>query len=303
MIQAITSPSQYQATFSRKQAMRLAERCLAAGSLAAAADIIERTARRIGNTRRRGTWGYLAKRFAAALRERRAHFAIFNDDGNTKLPFCAFSSLALFSCPGAGECREYCYSLRAWRYPAPFYRQLQNSLFMRFAPDLIEHAFAAIPQGRNVRLYVDGDFASTSEVAFWFGLIDSRKDLTVYGYSKSWREILEHGDSGAQYPSNYVLNLSSGSVHGDEMRARMLALPITRGEFVAVRTENRHPRSTSARFSSREYHADVRAAARAEYGNPRVFSCTGKCGTCAKSTHACGDAERFAGVLIAIGVH
>lgn len=303
MIQAINSAVPYQATFSRKQCHKLATACLRADSLDHAADIIARAAKRIGNTRKRGTWGYHAKRFAIALRERRAQFAIFNDSGNIKLPFCAFSTLPLFTCPGAGDCGSYCYSLRAWRYPAPYFRQLQNTLFLRFAPELVENAFQRIKQGRTLRLYVDGDIANGTELRMWFRLLESRSDIQAYGYSKSWEVFLDYERSGGAFPSNYALNISSGSIYGAEMRERMLTLPITRGEFIAVRTAGHYSRDTLTRFADKAYHADVRAAARVDSGNPRVFSCTGRCGSCAKSTHACGDLERFKLVTIAIGIH
>jgi hypothetical protein len=303
MIQATTHASAYQATFSRKDCLRLATACLRADSLDAAADIIARVAKRIGNVRQWNTWGYHARRFAIALRERRAQFRIFNDSGNIKLPFCAFSALPIFTCPGAGDCKSYCYSLRAWRYPAAYFRQLQNTLFLRFTPELIESAFQRIKNGRTLRLYVDGDIANHAELQLWFRLLQSRPDVQAYGYSKSWEVFLEHERSGGAFTSNYALNISSGSIYGAEMRERMLALPITRGEFIAVQTSGHFARDTMTRFADKAYHADVRAAARVESGNPRVFSCTGRCGTCAKTEHACGDRDRFRLVTIAIGIH
>jgi hypothetical protein len=52
--------------------------------------------------------------------------------GNGKLPFLAFSSLpGRGFCPGAGDCLKFCYSFRAWRYPAAFSRQAQNSILMQ----------------------------------------------------------------------------------------------------------------------------------------------------------------------------
>src|SRR5262249_38268511 len=37
--------------------------------------------------------------------------------GNAKLPFWAFSALPIVTCPGAGECARWCYSLTSWRTP------------------------------------------------------------------------------------------------------------------------------------------------------------------------------------------
>lgn len=61
-------------------------------------------------------------------------------DGNSKLPFIAYSELPMATCPGAGECGVqmkdastgsvvgWCYSFKAWRYPDAFTRQFLNSL-------------------------------------------------------------------------------------------------------------------------------------------------------------------------------
>ena len=57
--------------------------------------------------------------------------------GNSKLPFLNFSTLPIVTCIGAGICKKYCYSFKAWRYPASFLRQVQNTLLM-FEFDLIE---------------------------------------------------------------------------------------------------------------------------------------------------------------------
>ena len=50
--------------------------------------------------------------------------------GNGKLPFLSFSTLPAVTCPGAGDCLVYCYSYKAWRQPAAFFRQVQNTLLM-----------------------------------------------------------------------------------------------------------------------------------------------------------------------------
>lgn len=57
----------------------------------------------------------------------RTPFKVFKLKGNTKLPFATFSTLPIVTCPGAGECADWCYSFTAWRYPAAFARQLQNT--------------------------------------------------------------------------------------------------------------------------------------------------------------------------------
>ena len=184
------------------------------------------------------SWSYHAKRLADWMADGmagNAPFTIFAK-GNSKLPFYAFSALPLVSCPGMGACAKFCYSLRAWRYPAPFFRQLQNLLLIKQAPETIARAFHKLPVAATLRLYVDGDIDSGETLAFWFGLLRERGDVAAYGYSKSWHVFLKfHADNGpASFPSNYRLNLSSGSRYGADIAKRMKTLPCVRGEFVAV---------------------------------------------------------------------
>jgi hypothetical protein len=71
-------------------------------------------------------------------------WSVIAPDGNKKLPFYAYSELPMATCAGAGACgvpftpaarrrkRDrglgWCYSFRAWRYPAAFERQFLNTL-------------------------------------------------------------------------------------------------------------------------------------------------------------------------------
>jgi hypothetical protein len=228
---------------------------------------------------------------------------IFNLKGNKKLKFATWSTLPAITCPGAGACLGWCYSFRAWRYPQAFCRQLLNTVLIRHRRDIISQAFQSIPRGLVLRLYVDGDFESADQIDFWMRLVESRQDLQVYGYSKSWAQFIDHG---GPFPDNYHLNLSSGSIHGD-LRDPMQALlhrdgsPLVRGDFVAVPVKGDFPRDES-RYDSPEYHRAVRDSALAILGE-RVFSCPGKCYACTKSgDHACGS-SKFQGITIAIGVH
>ena len=230
--------------------------------------------------------------------------------GNGKLPFFAFSSLAGLDCPQAGACLYgasgdllggFCYSFKAWRYPAAFFRQLVNSIRLRTKAgrDEIIAAWMALPKGATVRLYVDGDFASPEILAFWFRLCFARPDLQVYGYSKSWALLLAYAESGARFPSNYLLNLSSGGSGTEEEKAAVSALPIARGEFIAVPTLADHGNAYQSRRNAGfgDYARDVKTQA-----GRKVFVCSGKCGDCTPSGHACGS-EKFRGVPIAIGIH
>jgi hypothetical protein len=226
-------------------------------------------------------------------------FTIFAK-GNSKLPFYAFSALPFVTCPGMGACAKFCYSLRAWRYPAAFFRQLQNLLLLHQAPETIAHAFAKLPIAATLRLYVDGDIDNAETLGFWFKLLRERGDVAAYGYSKSWHIFLKyHADNGpASFPTNYRLNLSSGSRYGADIAKRMKTLPCVRGEFVAVPSTVKQAKDGS---NWRQYAASVRASALAT-GHGRVFVCPGKCGTCTAAGHACGLAS-FTGKTIAIGIH
>lgn len=241
--------------------------------------------------RSKGSWGFYADRFRVWLdndmRTKLPHTVFAR--GNSKLPFFAFSTLPFFTCPGMGNCEKWCYSVKAWRYPAAFFRQLQNTLLVWFQLETLAASFQALPYGVTVRLYVDGDIDSARTLAFWFRMLISRPDVKAYGYSKSWDLFLAH--RGKTFPANYILNISSGSRYdGDAAkRAAMLALPITRGAFEAVQNA-----------------VDVRADFKAN--GKRVFICPGKCGTCITkttadpTTHACGS-RRFQNVTVLIDIH
>jgi hypothetical protein len=99
----------------------------------------------------------------------------------------------------------------------------------------------------------------------------------------------------AAFPSNYRLNLSSGSRYGDDVAKQLESLPVYRGQFIAV------PSIKATSDNRREYAASVRDSAKA-LGHDRVFVCPGKCGECTQSGHACG-LNKFQAVTIAIGIH
>lgn len=259
-----------------------------------------------------GAWGVILTRlgrfllkYGSGRHKGRTPFKVFNLNGNEKLPFAAFSSLPVYTCPGAGECAKWCYSYRAWRYPASFARQLQNTLLLRFAPDAIESAFGKLPSGIVLRLYVDGDFGSLDDVSLWMRLLESRPDLSAYGYSKSWDLLLAFDrESGGRWPTNYALNLSTGG-RAYATESEMMTLPITRGAFVSLSVKGLYKpakRMGFDRYEDPEYYAALRVAAeKAGYGR-RVFLCPGKCGECLPSGHACGM-RKMDGVVIVNGEH
>jgi len=240
---------------------------------------------------------------------------VFAINGNEKLPFLSFSSLAGMPCIGAGDCLNFCYSYRAWRYPYPFFRQLQNYILLEceagrdiIKSDLLKSI--ATVQKRNklknkehsqidFRLYVDGDFHSKECLLFWMEQIKNNPLLSAYGYSKSFGLFLNLYTAGFKFPKNYVLNISSGSKYNKTVIDKMLELPMVREQFVAVKM----PYKVTAKMHSNKEH---QKRLRQEYKkiNPikKVFVCGGLCGECTNKKHACGD-MRFLGIPILIGVH
>lgn len=285
-----------------------------------------------GNEDEAGTTKYFATRFLHWFENQRDSlpFAIFSAQGNKKLPFYAFSSLPGFDCPGAGAClfgegekrsdenfgKGWCYSFKAWRYPAAFFRQLQNSVLLRTKAgrSLLKSEFLRIPENRTLRLYVDGDFANLAILRFWMDLLKARPDIKIagkgeiegYGYSKSWKLFLELENQGYSFPANYLLNVSSGSRYGDKVKEKVLGLSCTRGEFIAVPVARKHITSKAYQdkdnAGSKEYRKEVLQRLK-ELGHTKRFACPGNCGNCiAKKVHACGS-DKLRGVTIAIGIH
>ena len=303
--------------FTKSQALETAHFFASCGSMSEAIAHARELANRLPGDSKRGGWKYYFNRFADTLERGELPHAIFAEGGNSKLPFVAFSTLPIVSCPGAGSCagieREgdspelgnaHCYSLRAWRYPAAFLRQSQNLLLLRFRRRAVIDAFQALAEGITLRLYVDGDFDSVETALFWFNLLRQRADVSAYGYSKSWRILASVAD---RVPANYALNLSSGGIEDSnaELKSELASQSWVRGEFVALPIVGKFARGF-ARYRDPEYHRAVRDAAKS-VGLGRVFSCPGQCGECTGAGHACGamtpDGFPIVPITIAIGVH
>ncbi len=225
-------------------------------------------------------------------------FSIFAAGGNSKLPFVSFSTLPGVTCPGAGDCIDFCYSYRAWRFAAAFCRMVQNAWLMRFNTAAIAAAFAEIaakrPDGFDFRLYVDGDFSSGADVAFWMHQLNITPTARAYGYSKSFAALLGFDVIGP-WPINYQLNISSGHNASPSMLSYVKALPITRGEFIAV--------SIGRKVKGSEHGtAAVNEALRAAMPDTKIFPCPGACGSCTGKGHACGMPQ-LKGRVIAIAMH
>jgi hypothetical protein len=224
-------------------------------------------------------------------------------DGNGKLPFKAFSALPLITCPGAGPCLEWCYSFKAWRFPDAYFRQLQNTVLLATAHGRahIRREFCDIPRGVDLRLYVDGDMDSASTMGFWWELLNSRPDIPTYGYSKSWQLFLDWYDAGREFPSNYLLNASSGSKYDAALLARIKTLPVYRGTFDALPVSHKMPDRRIDAKAFNVWASELRATART-MGMGKVWACPGKCGDCTPTGHACGS-RKFQNIPVVIGLH
>jgi len=249
-----------------------------------------------------GSWAYNAIKLLEWF-QRGIHskpiYKVFNKAGNKKLPFATFGAIPDITCPGAGDCLDYCYSYKAFRYANVFARFVQNTILVLEHSSIIEEEFAKLKEGTTLRLYVDGDFDSLETIRFWMNLIQSRPDIKVYGYSKSWPEFIAYGKE-SEFPSNYVLNISGGSKHSEEVKARVRKLSCTRGDFTAFSVSTmKLPKPSEDRWMS--YVKEVKAKAY-EAGFDKSFVCPGSCGSCTKVGHACG-AKEFQGIPIIIGVH
>ena len=175
-----------------------------------------------------------------------------------------------------------------------FCRQVQNSVLLQSGQD---HILTALDKFKpkagaiDFRLYVDGDFTGVADIQFWMEALTARPWLLTYGYSKSWQSFLDYKGI---VPSNYKLNLSSGSKYGDSVKDKLKAFDYVRGEFIAVSVGHKVATQDHAK---REHQAILRQV----YAK-KAYTCTGKCGDCTPIGHACGS-DRFKGIDIIIAVH
>jgi hypothetical protein len=207
-------------------------------------------------------------KLAEVVKTAKPVYSIFAEHGNGKLPFVAFSSLPGVTCPGAGACINFCYSYRAWRFAHSFGRMAQNAFLMRFGQNEIRQSLGRLVAklgNFDLRLYVDGDFSSASDVEFWMGTISSNPTVRAYGYSKSFAELLSYS---GQWPANYKLNLSSGHNHSSATMRKLSELPIVRGQFIALSVGY----NPAGKWNTKQLNSDVRESGKLA-GIDRLFVC------------------------------
>ena len=242
---------------------------------------------------------------AAANGQAAKKFSIIIKKGNVKLgpKFFAFSSLPGEQfCQGAGDCLKACFSFKAWRYPAAFCRQAQNTILMQTdaGRELLAHEYLTIklPRGQKTvefRLFVDGDYRDADQAIFFFNLIGQRPEFKVYGYSKSFAAIIV-ASQFAKTPENYLLNLSGGHKYDKATETQFSKLPVVRGEFLMVGEK------TDLEYGSPEYRDAARKAFAATGDTRKPFICPGKCFECTPGGHACGS-RKFEKIPIVILTH
>ena len=144
-------------TFNRAMALELVElvNSIETNGIEPAIEALEDIENKSGTYR--GTWGYYANKFKSLLLDKSDSsipFSIFANGGNSKLPFVSFSTIPGATCPGAGDCLNVCYSFKAWRYPAAFFRQLQNFYLMnsKKGRDIIAKEFKDLKLKKGKRL-------------------------------------------------------------------------------------------------------------------------------------------------------
>lgn len=262
--------------------------------------------RRIAQGKRKSAYVAMLQNLVSVLNTGFPAYSVFSINGNSKLPFVAFSALpGKAHCPGAGDCLSWCYSFRSWRMPAAFGRQAQNSILRKYYPQRIVESLDAIMAKRNfskgitLRLYVDGDFNTLSDFALWQGVLIERPSVKAYGYSKSFDVILAYANSGATFASNYILNISSDHRYNENTVQRIVALPITRGSFTTVQIKRT---SRKIEHDNPEHRRAVQSALKGYNSVTKVFACPGLCGSCTSSGHACGS-MKFKGISIGIAAH
>ncbi len=110
--------------------------------------------------------------------------------GNTKLPISTaiFNLPSGVTCPGANECKTYCYAKEAEKmYPAVLparTRNLQAVLNQTFQRQIVDYLKAS--RGvRAFRIHESGDFFSQEYLDTWKAITNSFPRINFYAFTKS----------------------------------------------------------------------------------------------------------------------
>lgn len=115
------------------------------------------------------------------------------------------------TCPGAGECIDWCYSRKAeLAYPkvkAARQRNWKATLEDSFVNEMIKNLQEQIRKGKNVlRLHQDGDFYSQEYLNKWKEISRNIPELKIFAYTKSFNL-----DLWTNLPNNFIILQSYGS--------------------------------------------------------------------------------------------
>lgn len=234
----------------------------------------------------KGQWKTAAKKYLLFLRTKEAQFSVITF-GNMKHRFHNFSHLPVVTCPGMGECRNYCVSLKGLRRPIVAFSWLQNTTLIEstFGRKIIAEQFLQLPQGATFRVNNDEDFRTTGILKFWMRLFNKRPDITVFCYTKSLKIHLDFFKKGNVFPDNYVVNVSTGGKYPALEDEAVKILPCVRGKYIGV--DNLKGRTRQ------DYANAIKKAT-----NPRTFPCPGNCWKCTGSGPVCANKDRKFDVAI-----
>jgi len=157
---------------------------------------------------------------------------------NAKVGAPAWSVLPVVTCGGAGTCKSYCYSLKAWRNPAAVGRQIQNTIIARLATTCSRYrvAFMQIMEDeikkwgrkrharKHIRLHVDGDMWTVEYLKMWAEIVASCPDSMVYTYTKAFEVWSEYDRlyGSITLPENLRVRLSTDHRYGNADVVRLV---------------------------------------------------------------------------------
>jgi len=116
------------------------------------------------------------------------------------------------TCPYAGECRKYCYAVKAM---ARCRKQMQENLTATKRPDFVHHMACEIVSMKptHVRIHPSGDFYSKEYFIKWIKIAKLFPEIIFYGYTKSIPIVCK-----TALPKNMVLMYSYGGKADNEVR-------------------------------------------------------------------------------------
>lgn len=129
----------------------------------------------------------------------------------------AFNLPAIKTCPGAGECKRYCYA-RKGRYVFPVVKAAHARNYeAALKPTFVDAMDQALCRSRAkyVRLHTSGDFFSQAYLDMWVSIMRNHPEKRFYCYSKS----LHLDWSCADALSNFARTQSVGGKYDREIRS------------------------------------------------------------------------------------